>query len=95
MATLYELLGKPEVTKSNVDYLIYHSDDLVSVATAAGSPQRAGHYDAALGWLERAYDESQGPATRFQWGANYLQGLLEMAPEDGARKTCDQFLART
>ena len=202
VATLYDLLDKPGITKSNVDYLIYHSDALVSVATAAGSAeraalvkrwqatldgeaaddrlptvdrvgmgyarvllakvdapkgplppdvlaiareraawgdrvttdpyerqavinraaatldeagleteandlltrelkvskspyyfmldiadlaQRAGHYDVALGWLERAYDESQGPATRFQWGVNYLQGLVEMAPEDGAR----------
>jgi hypothetical protein len=47
--------------------------------------QRAGRYDEALAWLKRAYDESQGPATRFQWGVTYLEGLVEMAPQDGAR----------
>jgi thioredoxin-related protein len=47
--------------------------------------QKAGHNDEALHWLERAYNESQGPATRFQWGTNYLLGLIEMAPDDGAR----------
>ena len=25
---------------------------------------------------------AQGPATRFQWGYNYLVGMLEMTPED-------------
>ncbi|MGH8262398.1 MAG: thioredoxin family protein, partial [Steroidobacteraceae bacterium] len=47
--------------------------------------QQAGHKDQALHWLERAYNESQGPATRFQWGTDYLIGLLEMAPEDDNR----------
>jgi len=47
--------------------------------------QRAGHKDVALHWLERAYHESEGPATRFQWGTDYLLGLIEMAPEDDQR----------
>lgn len=44
--------------------------------------QKAGNTDAALVWLKRAYDESQGPATRFQWGYGYVNGLIEMTPED-------------
>ncbi len=44
--------------------------------------QRAGNYDEAIDWLRRAYDESKGPATRFQWGNYYLTGLLEMTPDD-------------
>ena len=44
--------------------------------------QRAGNKDVAISWLKKAYDASQGPATRFQWGANYLKGLLEMAPAE-------------
>ncbi len=47
--------------------------------------QKAGHKELALHWLERAYNESRGPATRFQWGTNYLLGLIEMAPGDGER----------
>ena len=45
--------------------------------------QRAGREDEAIAWLARAYDEAEGPATRFQWGYNYVVGLLEMTPEDG------------
>ncbi len=44
--------------------------------------QRAGNYEVAIEWLKKGYDESRGPATRFQWGYYYLAGLLEMAPED-------------
>ena len=44
--------------------------------------QRAGNYEVAIKWLKKGYDESRGPATRFQWGYYYLAGLLEMAPED-------------
>jgi thiol-disulfide isomerase/thioredoxin len=47
--------------------------------------EKAGHPDEALMWLERAYRESRGPATRFQWGALYVNGLLRMAPQDEPR----------
>ena len=47
----------------------------------AGYAQARGEIDQALAWLERAYRESTGPATRAQWGYGYLMGLLEMAPE--------------
>ena len=33
-------------------------------------------------WLARAYAGAKGPATRFQWGYNYLVGMLELTPED-------------
>jgi hypothetical protein len=39
----------------------------------------------AIMWLERAYKESQGAATRFQWGTAYVQGLIRMQPQDEAR----------
>ncbi len=44
--------------------------------------QRADNTDAAISWLKKAYDASQGSATRFQWGNYYLSGLLEMAPTE-------------
>ena len=44
--------------------------------------QKAGREQDAIRWLARAYDEAEGPATRFQWGYNYMVGLLEMTPED-------------
>jgi hypothetical protein len=47
--------------------------------------QKAGREQEAVDWLARAWAGAQGPATRFQWGYNYLVGLLEMTPEDTAR----------
>ena len=44
--------------------------------------QKAGRKQEAVQWLARAYAGAKGPATRFQWGYNYLVGLLEMTPED-------------
>jgi thiol-disulfide isomerase/thioredoxin len=46
--------------------------------------EKAGREHEAVDWLARAYEGARGPATRFQWGYNYLVGLLEMTPEDVA-----------
>jgi thioredoxin-related protein len=53
--------------------------------TLADLAQRAGREDEAVQWLARAYADAKGPATRFQWGTNYLLGLIEMTPEDTQR----------
>jgi hypothetical protein len=47
--------------------------------------EKRGHGAAALSWYERAYRESEGIATRFQWGAAYLSALLRLAPTEHAR----------
>lgn len=47
--------------------------------------ERAGNEAAALTLLERGYREAQGPATRFQWGALYVAGLLRISPDDEPR----------
>ncbi|HSN32243.1 MAG TPA: thioredoxin fold domain-containing protein [Ideonella sp.] len=48
----------------------------------AGNARKRGDASAALGWYARAFDASQGPATRLQWGASYLGALVDLAPED-------------
>ena len=63
-----------ELEKSRQPY--YFMSDLAELE------QEAGNTTAALAWLRRAYDESEGPATRFQWGYGYVDGLIEMTPED-------------
>ena len=63
-----------EIEKSGQPY--YFMSELADLAKTAGQ------IDSAVGWLRRAYDEAQGPATRFQWGTNYVIGLLEMTPDD-------------
>jgi thioredoxin-related protein len=66
-----------ELEKSQQPY--YFMLDLADLA------EKAGRTDEALAWLQRAYEESEGPATRFQWGYNYVIGLLEMTPADQER----------
>lgn len=66
-----------EIGKSKQPY--YFMVDLASIE------QEEGHNDAAIDWLKRAYDTATGPATRFQWGYYYIDGLLEMAPDDVER----------
>jgi thioredoxin-related protein len=51
----------------------------------ASNARKRGDAPAALGWYERAYKESTGPATRVQWGAGYVAALIELAPQDSAR----------
>jgi thioredoxin-related protein len=38
---------------------------------------------AATDWLKRAYDAAEGRATRFQWGVEYVTGLIRLQPERG------------
>ena len=63
-----------ELEKSKAPY--YFMLDLADLAEKAGRKQEA------VDWLARAYAGAKGPATRFQWGYNYLVGMLEMTPED-------------
>jgi protein disulfide-isomerase len=54
----------------------YFMEDLADLA------QKTGDSKKALYWLKRAWDTSTGPATRFQWGTEYINGLIEMTPDD-------------
>jgi thiol-disulfide isomerase/thioredoxin len=47
--------------------------------------EKKGNKVKALEWFERGYRESRGPATRFQWGATYINALLRISPEDEPR----------
>jgi protein disulfide-isomerase len=66
-----------ELGKSKSPY--YFMLDLAELAN------KAGREEEAVDWLAKAYAGAQGPATRFQWGYNYLVGVLEMTPGDTAR----------
>lgn len=55
------------------------------MVSLASIEQDAGNHEAALDWLKKAYDATTGPATRFQWGYYYVNGLIEMTPEDTQR----------
>ena len=50
-----------------------------------GNARKLGRKEEALRWYEQAFDKSEGPATRLQWGASYVSALVELAPADAAR----------
>ncbi len=70
-------LAMSEMEAATAPY--YLMPDLASI------DEKRGRTEAALGWLERAYNESKGPATRFQWGTSYVAGLVRMRPDDDVR----------
>ncbi len=51
----------------------------------AANAKTRGDKSAALGWYEKAYATADGPATRLQWGASYVNALVDLAPQDVAR----------
>jgi thiol-disulfide isomerase/thioredoxin len=51
----------------------------------AGNAKKRGDRAAALRWYEQAWRQSEGPATRLQWGAGYVGNLVELAPDDVGR----------
>ncbi|AMO98391.1 thioredoxin family protein [Collimonas arenae] len=72
-----DTLLKAELKRSHAPYYF-----MLSLASNA---KKRGDKTAAINWYEQAYQAAQGPATRLQWGAAYLSGVLELAPQDEAR----------
>ena len=66
-----------EIGRASAPY--YYKADLAEIA------EKLGHRDEALALLGQAYQESQGAATRFQWGQAYVSGLLRLASKDAPR----------
>ena len=82
---ILELLGdddrayaitRAQLAQSKSPY--YYMLDLASL------DEKHGHIDSAVNWLAKAYAQSQGAATRFQWGTDYVLGLIRMKPADDA-----------
>jgi outer membrane murein-binding lipoprotein Lpp len=47
--------------------------------------RKQGRNADALQWYQQAFDKSEGPATRLQWGNSYLSALVDLAPNDTKR----------
>jgi protein disulfide-isomerase len=65
-----------EASTSNTPH--YYIGDLADAEEHLGNEARA------LELLAEAYRKARGPASRFQWGYQYLDGLLRLAPTDTA-----------
>jgi len=44
--------------------------------------EEQGNLIEALEWRRKAYENSTGEATRFQWGASYVRAIIRITPED-------------
>lgn len=82
-----EALLKANLAKSHSPYYL--------MSQLGSNARKLGRTDEALSWYGQAFDRSEGPATRLQWGAGYLAALVDLAPQDAARieKTAAQLLA--
>jgi thiol-disulfide isomerase/thioredoxin len=69
-------IAREQMAQSKSPY--YYMLDLAAL------DERHGRVDSAVNWLAQAYAQSQGAATRFQWGTDYLFGLIRMKPTDDA-----------
>jgi thiol-disulfide isomerase/thioredoxin len=72
-----EQLLLAELERSHSPFYFMHN--LAAIAKKRGDPV------SAVGWYERAWDSATGAATRLQWGATYLQGLIDFAPHEAPR----------
>ena len=74
MTDVSDALLKAELPRAVAPY--YHMLGL------AGNAKKRGDAKVALDWYERAWRESEGPATRIQWGTSYLTNVVDLTPTD-------------
>jgi hypothetical protein len=81
-----DALLKANLTKSHSPYYL--------MSELAVNAKNRGDKAEALHWYEEAFNKSEGPATRLQWGSSYVNALVEMAPQDEPRieKAVSQLL---
>ena len=69
-----DALLKDNLAKSHSPYYL--------MSELASNAKKRGDKAEALRWYREAYEKSEGPATRLQWGASYIAALTELAPGD-------------
>jgi len=69
-----DALLKANLAKSHSPYYL--------MSELAINAKKRGDKAEALRWYREAYEKSEGPATRLQWGASYIAALVELAPHD-------------
>jgi len=81
-----EALLKANLAKSHSPYYL--------MSQLGSNARKQGKNEEALGWYSQAFEKSEGPATRLQWGASYLMALVDLAPQDARRveKTTAQLI---
>lgn len=72
-----DALLKANLKKSHSPYYL--------MSQLAGNARKLGKKDEALSWYRQAWETSEGPATRLQWGSGYLNALVDLAPANAAQ----------
>jgi thioredoxin-related protein len=72
-----ETLLKGSLAKSPAPYYL--------MSELGSNARKQGRRAEALSWYQQAFDKSEGPATRLQWGSAYLGALVDLAPDDSKR----------
>jgi len=72
-----DALLKASLAKSHSPYYL--------MSQLGGNAKKQGRKAEALDWHQKAYETSEGPATRLQWGSSYVASLIELSPQDEAR----------
>ena len=76
LGTESDALLKANLARSHSPYYL--------MSGLAGNAKRRGDNAEALRWYREAFEKSEGPATRLQWGASSLAALVDLAPADEA-----------
>ena len=71
-----DTLIKANLAKSHSPYYL--------MSELASNAKKRGDKAEALRWYREAFEKSEGPATRLQWGASYVNALVELSPADEA-----------
>jgi len=72
-----DALLKKELTRTHYPYYF--------MLGLASNAKKRGDKSMAVDWAEKAYAAAEGDATRLQWGASYINTMIDLAPEDSAR----------
>jgi len=72
-----DALLKASLDKSHSPYYL--------MSELGANARKEGRKADALHWYQQAFDRSEGPATRLQWGQSYLNALIDLAPQDAKR----------
>ncbi len=71
-----DALLKANLAKSHSPYYL--------MSELASNAKKRGDSAEALRWYREAFEKSEGPATRLQWGSSYIAALVDLAPGDEA-----------
>ena len=72
-----EALLKSSLAKSHSPYYL--------MSELGSNARKQGRAAEAVQWYQQAFEKSEGPATRLEWGATYLGALVDLSPQDSTR----------